>query len=171
MASFTRVIASIAIFTALASTSTLAKDIVVGDENGWKLNFDYQDWAKGKQFFVGDRLIFNYAQGAHNVYKVDGNGFKTCTYDAGTNALTSGKDVITIAGDAGKRWYICGVGNHCEQGMKLVINVQTKDGYSSDKEGSSSDKSAATPSSGLLNPQFFACMIASLAVFLVTIMV
>lgn len=33
-----------------------SKVFVVGDDKGWTLNFDYQAWAKGKQFFVGDKL-------------------------------------------------------------------------------------------------------------------
>ncbi|KAI3518003.1 hypothetical protein L1887_06308 [Cichorium endivia] len=37
--------------------------------------------------------------------------------------LTSGYDVITLA-TPGRKWYICGVGKHCETGgMKLFINV------------------------------------------------
>ena len=29
---------------------------IVGDDAGWKLNFDYQAWAYGKTFHVGDKL-------------------------------------------------------------------------------------------------------------------
>ncbi|KAM0046093.1 putative Phytocyanin domain, cupredoxin [Helianthus debilis subsp. tardiflorus] len=32
------------------------KVFVVGDEKGWTLNFDYQAWAMGKKFYVGDKL-------------------------------------------------------------------------------------------------------------------
>ena len=55
--------------------------------------------------------------------KVDGAGFKQCTAPAGTAALTSGNDVIKLA-TPGRKWYICGVGQHCEVGnQKLVITV------------------------------------------------
>lgn len=37
-------------------SETLATDYVVGDANGWKLNFDYQAWADNKEFWVGERL-------------------------------------------------------------------------------------------------------------------
>lgn len=42
----------------LASLTTLvsATDFIVGDDYGWTLNFDYQAWAKGKEFVVGDKL-------------------------------------------------------------------------------------------------------------------
>ncbi|GAA0152659.1 hypothetical protein LIER_43190 [Lithospermum erythrorhizon] len=32
------------------------------------LNFDYQTWAMGKEFHVGDKLIFKYKQGNHNMW-------------------------------------------------------------------------------------------------------
>lgn len=41
---------------AVVSSSPLAKDFVVGDDKGWTVNFDYQAWAAGKDFRVGDKL-------------------------------------------------------------------------------------------------------------------
>jgi hypothetical protein len=67
--------------------------------------------------------VFKY-QPPHNLYKVDGNGFKNCV--ASGEALTSGNDIITL-GSTGKKWYICGFGKHCsELGQKLVINVEAE---------------------------------------------
>ncbi|KAA8516884.1 hypothetical protein F0562_017298 [Nyssa sinensis] len=40
------------IFPAMVS----AMDFMVGDDKGWTINFDYQTWAQGKDFRVGDRL-------------------------------------------------------------------------------------------------------------------
>ncbi|GMN32463.1 hypothetical protein TIFTF001_003689 [Ficus carica] len=98
-------------------------EFIVGDEAGWTINFDYQAWAQGKEFHVGDKLVFQYPQGAHNVFKVNGTGFQQCAAPAGTVALNSGNDVITLA-TPGRKWYICGVGKHCEVGnQKLFINV------------------------------------------------
>lgn len=55
--------------------------------------------------------------------KVNGTGFQQCAAPAGTVALTSGNDVISLA-TPGRKWYICGVGKHCEVGnQKLFINV------------------------------------------------
>ncbi|MFS7924092.1 putative cupredoxin, phytocyanin [Helianthus anomalus] len=79
-------------------TSISAKEYVVGDENGWKLDFDYQNWAKDKVFYVGDTLASN-------------------------GIMTSGQDVVPLQ-TPGRKWYICGVGKHCElRNMKLVITV------------------------------------------------
>lgn len=36
--------------------SIIATDYVVGDNQGWTQGQDYQIWAEGKQFFVGDKL-------------------------------------------------------------------------------------------------------------------
>lgn len=41
---------------ALVSPCILATEFVVGDDKGWTINFDYQAWAQGKQFYVGDKL-------------------------------------------------------------------------------------------------------------------
>lgn len=29
---------------------------MVGDEKGWTINFDYEEWANDKEFRVGDNL-------------------------------------------------------------------------------------------------------------------
>nr|XP_043630485.1 blue copper protein-like [Erigeron canadensis] len=105
------------------ATCISATQFIVGDDYGWTLNFDYQAWAKGKEFVVGDKIVFKYPYGKHNVYKVDGNGFQRCVASATNESLSSGYDVITLA-TPGRKWYICGIGNHCVSGgMKLVIDV------------------------------------------------
>ncbi|KAF9595460.1 hypothetical protein IFM89_000378 [Coptis chinensis] len=89
------------IAAATLPTITLAKEFIVGDEKGWTIGFDYQSWATGKEFRVGDTL--------------------------GTGGLTSGSDVIML-GTPGRKWYICGVGKHCEVGgQKLAITVLSND--------------------------------------------
>ncbi|XP_071742562.1 blue copper protein 1b-like [Rutidosis leptorrhynchoides] len=104
-------------------TSISAKEYIVGDANGWSLDYDYQIWAKDKVFFVGDTLVFNYPPGAHNVVKVNATDFQKCTTSSSNGILTSGSDVITLL-TPGVKWYICGVGKHCEvKKMKLVITV------------------------------------------------
>ncbi|XP_024171579.2 blue copper protein 1b [Rosa chinensis] len=108
---------------AIFAPSILATDYVVGDEKGWTTNFDYQAWAQGKMFVVGDNLVFNYPKGVHNVYKVNGTGFQQCAAPVGAAPLTSGNDVINLA-TPGRKWYICGVAKHCaDGGQKLVITV------------------------------------------------
>ncbi|MFS8003638.1 putative Phytocyanin domain, cupredoxin [Helianthus anomalus] len=94
---------------AALSTPATTKLFVVGDDKGWTLNFDYQVWAKDKVFVAGDQLV-------------NGIVFQQCIIPPTNEALTSGYDFITLA-TPGRKWYMCGVGKHCEYGLKLFINV------------------------------------------------
>ncbi|MFS7924087.1 putative Phytocyanin domain, cupredoxin [Helianthus anomalus] len=68
-------------------------------------------------------VVFNYVAGAHTVAKVNGTGFQQCSTSASNGIMTSGHDVIPLQ-TPGRKWYICGVGKHCEsRNMKLVITV------------------------------------------------
>ncbi|KAL4181677.1 hypothetical protein AMTRI_Chr12g238540 [Amborella trichopoda] len=104
----------------------LAKDHVVGDEKGWTINFDYNSWAEGKEFIVGDTLTFNYPQGVHNVVKVNASGFENCIKEPNNGIMDSGSDEITLA-SPGNKWYICAFGQHCGVGgQKLKITVSER---------------------------------------------
>ena len=52
----TKIFFIIAIVAFFAIPSSLATEFMVGDEKGWSLDFDYQGWAAGKEFRVGDKL-------------------------------------------------------------------------------------------------------------------
>jgi hypothetical protein len=41
---------------AILVPSVSATEFVVGDDKGWNINLDYQAWAQGKEFHVGDTL-------------------------------------------------------------------------------------------------------------------
>ena len=57
------------------------------------------------------------------VFKVNGTTFTNYTMPPANEALTTGYDVITLA-IPGRKWYICGVNNHCANyGQKLAITV------------------------------------------------
>ncbi|KAH6837749.1 hypothetical protein C2S53_000784 [Perilla frutescens var. hirtella] len=114
------------IVAAAAAAPAFAMDYMVGDSDGWKLGVNYTTWAEGKQFYVGDTLMFMYNNASHNVLKVAGPDFQSCNIsNAIGSPYTSGKDTFTLAAP-GKKWYICGFGSHCSQGMKLVINVNAE---------------------------------------------
>ncbi|KAL6335932.1 hypothetical protein AAG906_003557 [Vitis piasezkii] len=114
----------LAIVAVVLPTVAMAAEFTVGDEKGWTINFDYETWAKGKTFLVGDTLVFKYTQGNHNVFKVNGTtAFRDCTIPPLNEALTTGNDTITLA-VPGDKWYICGVNDHCANyGQKLAITV------------------------------------------------
>ncbi|KAL9675391.1 hypothetical protein QQ045_003593 [Rhodiola kirilowii] len=111
-----------AIAAAIVVPPSFATEFIVGDETGWTINFDYQAWAAGKNFYVGDTLVFKYPVGVHNVHKANLTAFQQCQVPL-TAPLATGNDVITLA-TPGKKWYICGVGKHCQAGnQKLAITV------------------------------------------------
>ncbi|XP_030504843.2 blue copper protein 1b-like [Cannabis sativa] len=123
MASFKEIVYVGVTTIMLLVASTSAVDYVVGDDSGWTINFDYQAWAQDKSFRVGDRLVFTYPAGVHNVFKVNGADFRQCTAPVGAVPLTSGNDVVALE-SRGKKWYLCGVAQHCAVGnQKLGIVV------------------------------------------------
>ncbi|XVE90202.1 hypothetical protein DITRI_Ditri20bG0060000 [Diplodiscus trichospermus] len=113
-----------AIVAAIAPAISFATEFTVGDDDGWKVGVDYQKWAQGKQFIVGDTLVFKYKAGDHSVYKVNGTDFQNCNVPSNKSLGSfTGNDTIKLA-TAGNKWYICGVSGHCEAGQKLKIAVQ-----------------------------------------------
>ncbi|KAG9133513.1 hypothetical protein Leryth_026175 [Lithospermum erythrorhizon] len=161
----------VAIVSIALAAPTLATDFVVGDESGWTLGLNYTAWAEGKQFYVGDKLIFNYKEGAHNVHKVDGAGFRECLAPLTSVALTSGNDVIPLA-TPGRKWYICGIGKHCADGnMKFLITVLPQMGPSPAPapSPSSSTSSATYRVTGL--QESFGLIIAAFGTFLMSFVV
>ncbi|ONK74278.1 uncharacterized protein A4U43_C03F4610 [Asparagus officinalis] len=114
-------------FVTLPSLARATTTHFVGDHYGWALNFDYAAWAKGRHFYVGDKLVFKYPKGYHNVYKVDGYDFNKCKVPQLNGAMDAGYDVITLT-TPGRKWYICGkaYGKHCMMGQKLFIYVKPK---------------------------------------------
>ncbi|CAI0417409.1 unnamed protein product [Linum tenue] len=148
-------IAVVAALAVLAPTMVSAKQYVVGDDKGWTKDFDYTTWTAGKQFFVGDSLVFNYAQGGHNVFKVNGTDFMQCSKPLVGAPLTTGSDEITLK-TTGRKWYICGVAGHCASGQKLVITVS--DGSAAPAPTPTSPSTGAV-SRSIINAGFAAAMV------------
>ncbi|PIA26657.1 hypothetical protein AQUCO_09100071v1 [Aquilegia coerulea] len=111
--------------TSLLSFSSNAKGgetHLVGGDQGWTQFPNYALWATGKTFQVGDTLVFNYAQELHNVLQVNETAYEQCLRDPNLGVLQSGNDSVILQ-EAGQIWYICGLGDHCENGQKLTIWV------------------------------------------------
>ncbi|GJM96875.1 hypothetical protein PR202_ga13748 [Eleusine coracana subsp. coracana] len=98
----------------------------VGDDKGWTLGFDYAAWAETKEFKVGDTIVFKYNEPSHTVAEVGGADFAACNKPAEAMVMGTGKDRVTLD-TAGRRWFVCSVGLHCQNGMKLKINVLAAD--------------------------------------------
>ena len=66
--------------------------------------------------------VFKYNSPAHNLVEVGGPDFLSCTKPANAVVWTSGEDRLTLD-KAGHRWFLCAVGQHCQNGMKLKITI------------------------------------------------
>ncbi|KAI5062139.1 hypothetical protein GOP47_0022678 [Adiantum capillus-veneris] len=91
----------------------------VGDDAGWAI-MSYDSWVAGKTFLEGDILEFVYGSN-HDVVEVNAANYQSCA--AGSNTVfTDGDTKYTLSG-VGMKYYICTVSTHCNQGMKVSINV------------------------------------------------
>ncbi|CAL5429784.1 unnamed protein product [Camellia sinensis] len=170
MASSLWILVVIAI-VAITLPSTLATDFTVGDDNGWLLDYNYQAWAMGKDFRVGDRLIFDYPQGAHDVLIVNATGFQQCTAPANAVPLTTGHDIIPLTAP-GQEWYICSY--HCATGnMKLSITVLplVQSPAASPSTGAVPSANSSSAASGIAISKYYALMIRVLGMFMMIFMV
>lgn len=56
------------------------------------------------------------------MFQVNGTDFRSCNVPNESEGSTSGNDVFLLVSE-GRKWYLCGVGDHCQNGQKLFINV------------------------------------------------
>ncbi|KAL5547821.1 hypothetical protein UlMin_003052 [Ulmus minor] len=121
---------NLVVFAALAAVALLQSSVAattyfVGDSTNWAIppsTSTYSNWAANKTFVVGDILVFNFAQGQHDVSQVTKAGYDSCN---GTGAISMQQNSpanITLQ-TAGELYYICSVPGHCNAGQKLAINV------------------------------------------------
>ncbi|PAN44610.1 hypothetical protein PAHAL_9G057300 [Panicum hallii] len=114
--------AAIAVVVLLPATVSAAASYRVGDDSGWDNGVDYDAWAAGKKFKVGDTLEFLYSEGFHNVVVVDAQSYAACAVPSNAPTLASGDDRVALR-QAGRWFFICGVEGHCVSGMKLAVDV------------------------------------------------
>lgn len=51
-----RFVGALAILVFVLPAVAMATQYNVGDDQGWTIGVDYEAWAKGKVFYVGDQL-------------------------------------------------------------------------------------------------------------------
>ncbi|PRQ57710.1 putative cupredoxin [Rosa chinensis] len=112
----------IAVFVVFPSM-VLAKQYIVGDDQGWEGTVDYQAWADGKTFHVGDVLIFNYEAGNHDVAQsASADEFNDCASSPDLGTYTSGNDALALD-VAGTYYFLCDY--HCaiaQQKFMVTVN-------------------------------------------------
>nr|XP_043607458.1 blue copper protein 1a-like [Erigeron canadensis] len=79
-------------------------------------------WTEGKEFDIGDKLVFKYPKGKHNVFRVGEQAWNECIIPPENEALATGNDEVTLD-TAGGVGFISGVGQDCKNGMRLLVNV------------------------------------------------
>ncbi|XP_050214599.1 stellacyanin-like [Mercurialis annua] len=102
-----------------------ASKYTVGDSVGWTVPPNnsvgfYEDWSSNITFQIGDTLVFNWT-GTHTTTEVaNAEYYKNCT-KTGIVIQTSGVNVPLSTN--GTRYFVCSVGTHCQQGMKVAIRI------------------------------------------------
>ncbi|PON58819.1 Phytocyanin domain containing protein [Parasponia andersonii] len=106
----------------LAAPAVRGAQYTVGDTAGWNSGVDYTAWTSDKTFTVGDTLVFNYDT-SHKVDEVNQNDYKSCST---SNVLKShGGTTVTITlSTSGSVYFICPTPGHCDNGMKLQVDVK-----------------------------------------------
>ncbi|CAN0829686.1 Blue copper protein [Linum grandiflorum] len=95
----------------------------VGGSSGWTDGVDYRTWLTSKEFHAGDKLVFSYGAGSHNVLKVSKSSYENCTIPSDqSKALITGTDTVILS--KGKHYYICGYYGRCGSGQKLAVDVK-----------------------------------------------
>ncbi|XP_013615984.1 PREDICTED: mavicyanin-like [Brassica oleracea var. oleracea] len=139
------VIAILAFAGLMAVKSTLAAQHVMGGSQGWEESVDFDSWSSDQSFKVGDQLVFKYS-GLHSVVELGSEtAYKSCDLGTTVNSLSSGNDVVKLS-KTGTRYFACGTPGHCEQGMKVKVNVVSSDSTAvpSPGSGSSSDSDSSS---------------------------
>ncbi|KAJ4888267.1 Cupredoxin superfamily protein [Raphanus sativus] len=126
--------------------TTLAAQHVMGGSQGWEESVDFDSWSSDQSFKVGDQLVFKYS-GLHSVVELGSEtAYKSCDVGTPVNSLSSGNDVVKLS-KTGTRYFACGTPGHCEQGMKVKVNVVSSDSTAVPSPGSSSGSSSDSDSS------------------------
>ncbi|BBN05631.1 hypothetical protein MPTK1_3g14680 [Marchantia polymorpha subsp. ruderalis] len=95
-----------------------AASISVGGNSGWILNGQKYANLKLKS---KDVAVFKYRAGEHNVVQVSKADYDSCSSRKPIKTYSSGNDKVSLK--PGTYYFICGIGNHCKNNMKVTISV------------------------------------------------
>ncbi|CAN4079111.1 unnamed protein product [Withania somnifera] len=131
------------VVTVMMQKNAMAAQHVVGGSQGWDESADFNSWASGQTFKVGDTLVFRYNPGLHSVVEVEGEtSYKSCDISSAVNSMSAGNDVVKL-NKPGTRYFACGTAGHCDQGMKLKIITVTGSAPSNEAASSTPSSSSA----------------------------
>ncbi|XP_065864162.1 uclacyanin-3-like [Euphorbia lathyris] len=105
-----------------AVPAAYAAQHTVGGSSGWtNFGVNYDTWAAGETFTVGDTLLFSYS-GTHSVAEVPETGYSGCSSSNAVQTYNDGSTTISLT-KPGPMYFICSTSGHCGSGMKMQINV------------------------------------------------
>ncbi|KAK1315486.1 hypothetical protein QJS10_CPA06g02023 [Acorus calamus] len=122
----------------------------VGDDSGWATGVNYDNWSGGKNFSVGDSLVFNYGAGSHTVTEVSASDYSSCSTSNSIGTDSSGSTTVQLK-SPGTRYFVCGVVGHCAGGMKLAVSVGPSSGGSGSPSSPTGSTTTTPPSSTTTN--------------------
>ncbi|KAF0927031.1 hypothetical protein E2562_029254 [Oryza meyeriana var. granulata] len=115
-----------AVMASLFAGSAAGVYHIVGAGKGWRMAPNktyYEDWVRTRNISIGDKLMFLYRSGVYNIVEVPTKElFDECSMKNITNRWQNGPTIIELT-QPGPHYYFCGVGEHCEEGQKVAINV------------------------------------------------
>ncbi|RDX84267.1 Uclacyanin 1, partial [Mucuna pruriens] len=122
------------VFTSILFRCVCGENHTVGGASGWDLRSNIQAWSATTTFNIDDNLVFTYTP-VHDVVEVNQLGYDTCTIANALATYDSGDTVIHLS-DAGTRYFVCGRMGHCQQGLKLQVQVlaQSNNGTGNDQD-------------------------------------
>ena len=119
----TRVLLVIAMIAAVLGTALGASYTVGAPRGSWDLQTNYAQWTSNMKFRTGDQVLFRYSRAAHNVVEVSKADYDACSASSPIATFQTGNDIVPLTA-TGSRYFICGVPGHCDNGMKVRINVE-----------------------------------------------
>ncbi|KAI9110268.1 hypothetical protein K1719_018710 [Acacia pycnantha] len=129
---------------------------VVGDDTTrWAVPNDpnfYTTWASSKTFHLDDVLSFEFTTNEHDVVEVPKESYDSCSESNKIgNKIVIGPYNHTL-NTTGNHYFICSIGQHCNRGQKLTVNVISGSSTAPSNAPSPSSSSSPSPSSSS-NPQ------------------
>ncbi|KAL3697064.1 hypothetical protein R1sor_011140 [Riccia sorocarpa] len=115
-------ITALLLWATLLLEQAAAASVVVGGENGWTLGIDYKKWAAATKVKRFDTLNFKYDNSQHNVVRVSKEDYDSCNTVSPLGEFSSGEDMVKLT-EPGTHYYICGLTEHCQLGLKMAIHV------------------------------------------------
>ncbi|KAL6008350.1 hypothetical protein ACLOJK_033859 [Asimina triloba] len=109
------------IMVVFAVPAVYARVYTPGDSSGWNTGVDYNTWASGKTFVVGDSLLFVYGS-LHGVDQVNQADYNGCSSSNAITSYSGGNTNFNLTAP-GSYYFLCPTPGHCGQGMKLAVTV------------------------------------------------